>query len=66
MVDLPVCGQNGEELVFVVVVVAGVDAVVEQVGRAVGFTGVHQGAGEGVLDDLAFDPDSAEAFGVLT
>jgi hypothetical protein len=52
--------------VFVVVVVAGVDAVVEQVGGAVGFTGVDQGAGQGVADDLAFDSDPAEAFGVGT
>lgn len=51
---------------FVVVVVAGGAAVVEQVGGAVGFTGVDQGTGQGVVDDLAFDSDPAESFGVRT
>lgn len=31
---------------------------------AVGFAGVDESASEGVLDDLAFDADSAEAFNV--
>ena len=51
---------------FVVVVVTSGDAVVEQVGGAVGFTGVDQRAGQGVVDDFAFDSDPAEVFGVRT
>lgn len=46
-VEMVVVWPGGEEVVFVVVVVAGVDAVVEQVGGAVGFTGVDQGASQG-------------------
>ncbi len=53
-------------MVFVGVVVAGVNAVVEQLHGAVGFTGVDQGAGQGVVDDLAFHPDPTEAFDVGT